>query len=228
MSIYYKYAPDGTKIVAFYYVDDCVYCYTSEALGKWFVDTLGKILHVLFMEYAHWFISIRIYQMKDHYISVYQARYATYIVTKYLDTATFKASTKFYKNTLTSDMIFTKADASTSDKKVEKLTKEFNIHYRACIGSLVYLLYTRADLIFAVHKLARFSANPGKVHFEGLVHLLRYIREKKTLGLNYYADMNDAPVSDILRQARIKTENQLMAFYDSIWKYGPDTGISIG
>ena len=54
--------------------------------------------------------------------------YATSIVEKYLDTATVKTSTKFYKTTLTSDTIFTKADASTSDEQVEKLTREFNIH----------------------------------------------------------------------------------------------------
>ena len=60
------------------------------------------------------------------------------------------------------------------------------------------------DLSFAVHKLAKFSATPGKVHFEGLVHLLRYIRDNKTLGLKYYADLNDAPVTDLLRQANNK------------------------
>ena len=43
MSIYYKYAPDGTKIIVLSHVYDCVYCYTSEALGKWFVYTLEKI-----------------------------------------------------------------------------------------------------------------------------------------------------------------------------------------
>ena len=80
-------------------------------------------------------------------------------------------------------MISTKEDVFTSDEQVEKLTREYSIHYRACIGSLIYLLSTRVDLSFAVHKLARFSANPGKVHFEVLVHLLRYIRYNKTLGL---------------------------------------------
>ena len=38
MSIYYKYAPEGEKIVVLFYVDDCVYWYTYETLGKWFVD----------------------------------------------------------------------------------------------------------------------------------------------------------------------------------------------
>ena len=96
---------------------------------------------------------------------------------------TVKVSTKFYNTKLPDEMIFTKEDVSTSDEQVEKLTREYNIHYRACIGSLIYLLSTRVDLSFAVHKLAKLSANPGKVHFEGLVHLLIYIRDNKTLGL---------------------------------------------
>ena len=66
----------------FSFVDDCVYWYTYEAPGKWFVDTLGKIFHVSFLVYAHWFMSIIISQMKDHSISADQARYATSIVAK--------------------------------------------------------------------------------------------------------------------------------------------------
>ena len=48
------------------------------------------------------------FQIKDHSISVDQAKYATSIVAKYLDTTAVKASTKFYNTSLTSDMIFTK------------------------------------------------------------------------------------------------------------------------
>ena len=84
------------------------------------------------------------------------------------------------------------------------------------------------DLSFALHKLAKFSDNPGKVNFEGLLHLFRYIRENKTLGLKYYADLNDAPVTGLLSQTNIKTKNHLMAFSDSIWQDCPDTGISTG
>ena len=115
MSIYYKYAPDGSKIVVLSYVDDCVYWYTNEDIGKRFVDTLGKRFHVNFLGFAHWFMSIWIYQLKDHSIYVDQARYDTSIVAKYLETATVKVSNKFYKTTLRADMIFTKEDVSTSD-----------------------------------------------------------------------------------------------------------------
>ena len=114
-------------------------------------------------------------------------------------------------------MIFTKDDVSTSDDQVEKLTREFNIQYRACIESLIYLLSTIVDFSLTVHKLSRFSTNPGKVHSDGLIHLLVYIRDKKTLVLKYYYDMKDEPLSDLLRQANIKTENQLMFLSDSSW-----------
>ena len=64
-------------------------------------------------------MSIRISQLKDHSISVDQARYATSIVAKYMDTATVKLSKKFHKTTLPDDMIFTKEDVSTSDEQVD-------------------------------------------------------------------------------------------------------------
>ena len=71
-----------------------------------------------------------------------QTRYATSIVAKYLDTAAVNISTKFYKTTFPADMIFTKEDLSNIDEQVDKLTREYNIHYRSCIGSLLYLLST--------------------------------------------------------------------------------------
>ena len=60
MSIYYKYAPDVSKLVVLSYDYDCVYWYKYEELGKWFVDALGKIFHVNFLGYLHYFMSISI------------------------------------------------------------------------------------------------------------------------------------------------------------------------
>ena len=70
--------------------------------------TLGKIFYVKFLGYADWFMYIRISQLNDNYISVDQARYATYVVAKYLDTVTIKLNSKFHKTNLPHDMIFTK------------------------------------------------------------------------------------------------------------------------
>ena len=61
-----------------------------------------------------------------------------------------------------------------------------------------------------------------------MVHLLRYIRDKNNLGLEYYANIDDVPLSDLLRQAIIKTDNQLMVFSDSNRKDCPNTDIITG
>ena len=73
-----------------------------------------------------------------------------------MDTATFKTSENFYKNNFSYGMIFTNDDASTSNYQVEKLTRELNIYYRSCIGSLIYFLSKIVDLSFTVQKLAKF------------------------------------------------------------------------
>ena len=52
MSIYYKYIPDGSKIVVLSYVDDCVYRYTNEDLGKWFIGVFlqAKVKNIVFVK----------------------------------------------------------------------------------------------------------------------------------------------------------------------------------
>ena len=58
---------------------------------------------------------------------------------------------------------------------------------------MIYLFSTRVDLSFAVHKLENFPENPGKVHFEGLVHLLRYIRDNKKIKKVYQGQQYFGP-----------------------------------
>ena len=162
------------------------------------MDTPGNIFHVNFLGYAHWFISVRISKLNKHSASVDHSSYDTSVVEKYLETSTIKEKSKFHKTTLTHDMILAKEDNFTSDEKMEVLSTEYKIQYRSRVGSLIYLLYTIVNLCFTVHKLAKFSSIPGRVHFEGLVYLLMYIRYNKNLGLIYYAKIKDAPIYDLL------------------------------
>ena len=76
---------------------------------------------------------------------------------KYIYTVTFKIGTRFYNTTFPYNMILTKDGVSNSDEQVKNFTRELNIHYRACILTLIYLLSKRVYLSFAVHKLATFS-----------------------------------------------------------------------
>ena len=51
--------------------------------------------------------------------------------------------------------------------------------------------------MFFSAQVSKVLSNTGKVHFEGLVNLLRYIMENKYLGIKYYADMKYALLSKL-------------------------------
>ena len=84
------------------------------------------------------------------------------------------------------------------------------------------------NLCFAVHKLVNFSSNTGKGYIRGLLHLLKYIRDKNNLGLRYYTKIEDAPISDLLRKAIINNDKQLMMFHDYSYQECKYTGRSTG
>ena len=46
ISIYYKCAPDGFKLVVLHYIDDFIYWYKYKELRNWFMNTLGNRFHV--------------------------------------------------------------------------------------------------------------------------------------------------------------------------------------
>ena len=61
---------------------------------------------------------------------------------------------------------------------------DMNFNYRSIIGKLNFLEKgTRPDIAYAVHQLARFSANPRKCHGEAIVHLAKYLNGTKDKGL---------------------------------------------
>ena len=58
--------------------------------------------------------------------------------------------------------------------------------------------------------------------------MLRYTRDNMNLGLIYYAKIEDAPLSEILRQDIINSKNQLTVLSHSSWQDCPDTDRSTG
>lgn len=66
-----------------------------------------------------------------------------------------------------------------------------DVPYLNAVGALNYLaVATRPDISYAVHKLARFNANPGADHWKAVKHLFRYVQGTKDLSLTYAPDPN--------------------------------------
>ena len=52
-----------------------------------------------------------------------------------------------------------------------------NVPYASAVGSLMYaMVCTRPDIAHAVSIVSRFLANPGELHWEAIVWIMRYLR----------------------------------------------------
>ncbi|GKE91831.1 hypothetical protein Tco_1572926, partial [Tanacetum coccineum] len=60
--------------------------------------------------------------------------------------------------------------------------------YRFMIGSLMYLIASRPDIMFAVCACARFQVTPKTSHHLAVKRIFRYLKGKPTLGLWYSRD----------------------------------------
>ena len=85
-----------------------------------------------------------------------------------------------------------------------------------------------SGFMFCITQSGKVLSNIGNIQFDGLVHLLIYIRDNKNLGLKYYYNIEDSPLYDLLRHSSIKNDNQLVVLSDSIWKDIPDTDRNTG
>lgn len=56
--------------------------------------------------------------------------------------------------------------------------------YRKIVGSLLYLIATRPDIMYSTSLLARFMHGPSKKHFGATRKVLRYVQELWILALN--------------------------------------------
>lgn len=57
--------------------------------------------------------------------------------------------------------------------------------YRALVGSLLYLNFTRPDIAFAVNQLARHVNDPRRSHWTAAVRVLRYLSGTVSMALRY-------------------------------------------
>jgi transposase InsO family protein len=115
---------------------------------------------------------------------------------------------------LSSGVKLTKADSPTTPSAIAEM-KDYP--YQSLIGTLMYaMLGTRPDIAFAVGALSKYSSNPGKVHWNEAVHVLRYLGGTKDLALVF----NGSKGADL--------SSLILGYSDSDWAGDMDTRRSTG
>ncbi|GKF43779.1 hypothetical protein Tco_0130331 [Tanacetum coccineum] len=77
----------------------------------------------------------------------------------------------------------TPMSSDTKLMKDEECESVDNTKYRGMIGSLLYLMASRHDIMFSVSLCARFQEAPKTSHLEAVKRIFRYIKDTTHLGL---------------------------------------------
>lgn len=140
----------------------------------------------------HYCLGIEFTQNKDS-ITMTQKKYIEDILHKFEMQDAKTVSTPMDNGIkLTKDM---------STKTEEEKSEMNNIPCRYLIGSLIYLSgATRPDITYAVNFLSQFNNNRGKMHWNAVKRVLRYLSGTKNQGVTYK-----------------RTGKPLTAFVDADW-----------
>ena len=221
-----KYYKDGSWIRLIFYVDDCLYFGSSDAIEKEFEKSVASRFNIDYNGQANWFLQMRIYQYEDFSVSIDQTRYTKVLLRKYCpDNAPF--GTPKHRNTpAPPKYLFSKENRPSPEEKA-KLAKDYEgLDFRSAVCSLLYLaLGTRGDILFIVNKLAKACTDPGRKDFEALLWLFGYLRAEPAWGSKYYANLKQSPIHDLLTRHET-TSSELVVFTDASWQDCPDTGRS--
>ncbi|RVW93168.1 Retrovirus-related Pol polyprotein from transposon TNT 1-94 [Vitis vinifera] len=175
--IFIKKSETGFAIIAVY-VDDLNLVGTPEELTRttnylkkeFEMKDLGKTKFCLGLQIEHF----------PNGVLVHQSTYIKKVLKRfYMDKA----------HPLSSPMVVRSLDVKKDpfrpcEKDEELLGPE--VPYLSAIGALMYLANcTRPDIAFSVNLLARYSSSPTRRHWNGIKHILRYLRGTTDMGLFY-------------------------------------------
>ncbi|GKB13223.1 putative ribonuclease H-like domain-containing protein [Tanacetum coccineum] len=163
----------GAILLVQVYVDDIIFGSTNKELCTAFEKLIKDKFPMSSMGELTFFLGLQVQQKEDG-IFISQDKYVAKILKKFNYTDVKSDSTPVYlEKPLVKDR-----DADDVDVHL----------YRSMIGSLMYLITSRTDIMFAVCACAIFQVTPKTSHLLAVKIIFRYLKGKPTLGLWYSRD----------------------------------------
>ena len=129
---------------------------------------------------------------KTRYCLGLQIEYCLNGVLIHQSSYTEKVLKRFYmdkSHPLSSPMVVRSLEVTKDPFRPKEENEELSgskVPYLSAIGALMYLVnYIQPDITFSVNLLARYSSAPPKRHWNGIKHILRYLRGTSDMGLFY-------------------------------------------
>nr|GEV60113.1 putative ribonuclease H-like domain-containing protein [Tanacetum cinerariifolium] len=164
---------EGDILLVQVYVDDIIFGSTRKELCNAFKRLMHEKFLMSSMGELTFFLGLQVKQKSDG-IFISQDKYVAKILKKYRFTEVKNASTPIE----TQKLLLKDEDG-----------KELDVYmYRSMIGSLMYLTYSRPDIMFTVCACARYQVNPKVSHLDAVKRIFRYLKGHSKLGLWYAKD----------------------------------------
>ncbi|KAI2514026.1 hypothetical protein MHU86_410 [Fragilaria crotonensis] len=222
-SYFVRYDKHNQWLRLLFFVDDMLYAGSNDSIEKQFEDSVRNRFDVKFLGPAQWFLQMRIHKHSDSSYTLDQHRYVLNTLQRYDPNSEFpERDTPFPP-----DYTFSKDNRPVTASDVTLVEqKQQRLPFRSAVCTLLYLAYnTRADILFAVCKLAKACISPGIPDFRALSWLIGYLRRRPYYALKFYPDGTSNPIYDICLHHRIPYSD-LTVFSDASWQDCPDTGRS--
>ena len=150
------------------------------------LDEVNKVKEGLKSEFkmtdmgeAQYLLGLQIIRDKDKgHLTLTQKKYAMEVLKRF--------GMENCKSVSTPMEVGLKLTKEMEPKTKEEMDKMDKVPYRAAVGSLMYLMVaTRPDLAAAVGCVSQFMQNPGRVHWEAVKRIMRYVKGTLNFGLRY-------------------------------------------
>ena len=152
------------------YVDDIIFGATNHCLCEEFSKLMQGEFEMSMMGELKFFLGLQIKQCKDG-IFINQTKYAKDILKKF--------GMDGFKSNKTPMSTTTKLNKDKNGKPVDEKW------FRGMIGSLLYLIASRPDIIFVTCLCARFQSSPRESHLNAIKRIFKYLNGNLRLGLWY-------------------------------------------
>ncbi|KAJ0589507.1 putative RNA-directed DNA polymerase [Helianthus annuus] len=161
---------DGHLLIVQIYVDDIIFGSTNESLCKDFESVMKQKFEMSSMGEMKFFLGLQVEQLPEG-IFIHQTKYVRDILEKFGMSSSTPAATPLATNHgIHPDLTGDRADET---------------FYRSMIGSLMYLIASRHDIMYPTCLVARYQSNPRASHMIIVKRILRYLKGTSSLGLWY-------------------------------------------
>jgi hypothetical protein len=176
--VFYTHKGNNIAVLACH-VDDCTITGSSQTLVQSYKDKLKQKYSLTDLGAANWLLGIKITRdLEARTVTLSQSTYIDSILTRF----NF-VDLKPFATPMDPSIRLSKDQCPQTPEEVAEMCK---VPYREAVGSLNYCaVATRPDIAFSVSLLAQFMENPGRVHWEAVKRVFRYLSGTKGWKLTY-------------------------------------------